>query len=316
MVLIKSISGIRGTIHEDDSGLSSLEIRQSVCQFFLWLKSRYNQSSPMKIAVGRDGRISGEGILNLISSLLLKNGIDLLNMGLTTTPSVQMAVVTENCVAGIMISASHNPSNWNGLKFLNQKGEFLSKKEGLEVFNFSYDINSFTQNNIIPGFYHEIEYLDSHIASILNLKDVEVDKIRNRNFKIVVDGINSSGGIYVPFLLSKLGVNIIKLNCTPNGVFAHNPEPSPVNLIDLCSQVREHKADIGIAVDPDVDRLVFVCEDGTCLSEEYTIVAISQYILSKYSNSTVVSNLSTTKALRDIALDLNAHQQAAITHGP
>lgn len=312
MVLIKSISGVRGTIHEEDNkGLSNSEITNCVTQFSFWLKThRHNQKNTVHtIAIGRDGRVSGQRISNLIGDRLVKLGFNILDLGLTTTPSVQMAIVSECCVGGIMISASHNPINWNGLKLLNYKGEFLSKKEGLEVFNSSSELT----NGNLKGVIRSYDYLEKHVSSILDLYDVDVETIKQKKFKIVVDGINSSGAVYVPYLLKKLGVNVIKLNCSANGQFAHNPEPIPQNLNDLCKMVKQHKADLGIAVDPDVDRLVLVCEDGTFFGEEYTIVSIAEYILSKYPNSSVVSNLSTTMAVKDVANKLGVnHFESAV----
>lgn len=312
MVLIKSISGVRGTIHKEDNiGLSSLEIINCIHQFSYWLKTTKidHVFASKTIAIGRDGRLSGPRISNLIITRLVELGFDILDLDLTTTPSVQMAIVSESCIAGIMISASHNPINWNGLKLLNYKGEFLSKKEGLAVFN------SFSQltNSDVKGLIHHLDYREKHISSILSLIDVNVESVKARKFRIVVDGINSSGSKYVPYLLRKLGVDVVELNCDPNGQFAHNPEPIPKNLHDLCEVVKQHEADLGIAVDPDVDRLVLVCEDGSFFGEEYTIVSISEYILSKYPNSSVVSNLSTTMAVKDVASKLGvSHFESAV----
>ena len=310
MVLIKSISGVRGIVFEDDSsGLSSLEITQCVKQFVTWVinKNKYLKKS-IRIAVGRDGRCSGEKISTLIIDILLESGVSVLDLGLTTTPSVQLAIMTENCVGGIMISASHNPKKWNGLKLLNDNGEFLSKQEGLEVFSLKV-FKTIKGNHKLSI----IDYKTKHIQSILDLVDVKNNQIKKQKFKIVVDGINSSGGIYVPFLLSQLGVEVVKINCISNGLFAHSPEPLPANLTQLASSVKEHNADLGIAVDPDVDRLVLVCEDGTFFGEEYTIVAIVQYILSCYPNTNVVTNLSTTRAVQDIVQNLGAtHFESAV----
>ena len=346
MVLIKSISGVRGTIHEEDNiGLSSSEIINCVNQFAFWLtNSTINQKfTGPTIAIGRDGRISGQRISTLIANSLVKLGFNILDLGLTTTPSVQMAIVSESCIGGIMISASHNPINWNGLKLLNYKGEFLSKKAGLEVFSnqdkrltkdWTFGEGEFTwrraayaatgdikgahtpgplDDGLQTGIIRIYDYIEKHISSILDLSDVDVESVKERKFKIVVDGINSSGGVYVPCLLKKLGVDVIKLNCNPNGEFAHNPEPLPQNLNALCEMVKKHQADLGIAVDPDVDRLVLVCEDGSFFGEEYTIVSIAEYILSKYPNSSVVSNLSTTMAVKDVANKLGAtHFESAV----
>ena len=310
MVLIKSISGVRGIVSEDDtSGLSSLEIIHCIKQFVTWIinNNKYLKK-PISIVVGRDGRCSGERISTLIIDVLLNSGMDVLELGLTTTPSVQLAIINEKCFGGIMVSASHNPENWNGLKLLNDSGEFLSNQEGVEVFSIQ-EFKTIQNNNTLLS----TDYKKKHIQSILKLKDVNINQIKKQKFKIVVDGINSSGSIYVPFLLNKLGVEVVKINCIPNGLFAHNPEPLPENLTQLSSIVKDHNADLGIAVDPDVDRLVLVCEDGSFFGEEYTIVAIAKYILSRYANSTVVSNLSTTSAVKDVALNLGAaHFESAV----
>ena len=301
MVLIKSISGVRGTIEkEDKNGLSSLEIQKCIEQFASWiLQEGYMKSNQKIIAIGRDGRISGERILKIVADVLIKFNIHILDLDLTTTPSLQMAIITENCIGGVMVSASHNPINWNGLKFLNINGEFLSKKQSTDVFSFSLDIRrNITQSKGVINFF---DYKEKHISLILDLPDVNKKIIAEKKIKIVVDGINSSGGIFVPFLLQKLGVEVIKLNCSPDGNFSHNPEPLPKNLQKLSSLVIAHKADLGIAVDPDVDRLVFVCEDGSFFGEEYTIVAIAKYILSNRKGNTV-SNLSSSNALKDITL--------------
>lgn len=310
MTLIKSISGVRGIIDSDDTlGLTNIEIQKCVSQFVSSICIN-NHVKQFKIAIGRDGRVSGPRILNFIADCLVSYGVDVLNLDLTTTPSVQLAIISEKCLGGIMISASHNPAEWNGLKLLNKKGEFLSKKDGLEVFNYQ----SLIQKNIhSKGSVAKLDYLTHHIQSILDLVDVNINAIKTRKLRIVVDGINSSGGVYVPYLLSKFSVDVIKINCVPDGNFAHNPEPLPKNLVQLSNAVKENKADLGIAVDPDVDRLVIVCEDGSFFGEEYTIVAITKYILSRYSNTNVVSNLSTTMAVKDIANEFNAkHYESAV----
>jgi len=300
MVLIKSISGVRGTVDNNcDQGLSDYEIKNCVIQFAkVFVEEPVNNST---IAVGRDGRSSGAHIINLVISTLNRLGINVLNLDLTTTPSVQMAIITEKCIGGIMVSASHNPINWNGLKFLNYEGEFLSKKQSDQFFAFQKDSFSKMSPKPMFGSIKNLDYREKHISLILNLSDIDVNVIKERKLKIVVDGINSSGGVFVPFLLEKLGVEVIKLNCTPNGFFSHDPEPLPNNLTKLSSLVVSNKADLGIAVDPDVDRLVFVCEDGSFFGEEYTIVAIAKYILSNRKGNTVC-NLSSSNALKDITL--------------
>ncbi len=303
MVLIKSISGVRGTINDASAPyLCDDEVIKCVRQFACWLLQS-SKAQDVTIAIGRDGRKSGEHLISLVCDTLMNMGVNVLNLDLTTTPSVQVAIIHEHCSAGIMISASHNPGNWNGLKLLNSKGEFLSKNEGNSVFEFSLKSQ---QKPDFLGLVHHMSYLDKHIALILKLDDVNVKSIKQRKFKIVVDGINSSGGIYVPYLLQKLGVETIDLNCVPDGNFQHDPEPIPENLCALCEKVKLYQADLGIAVDPDVDRLVLVCEDGSFFGEEYTLVAIAKYILSNYSQSSVVSNLSTTKAVKDVAVEYGA----------
>ena len=301
MVLIKSISGVRGTIDKNDvSGLSSSNIKDSVEQYIFWIKNEYNFEKN-SIVLGRDGRNSGNKILSTISNILISLNINVINLNLTTTPSLQMAVISEKCSGGIMISASHNPINWNGLKFLNKEGEFLTSNQSKSLYSFekksSRYLNQTSKNSSIIN----LDYSEIHIKSILSLPDVKVDLIQKRKFKIVVDGINSSGGVYVPKLLEKLGVDVVKLNCIPNGNFAHNPEPLPKNLSKLSKLVVLNKADLGIAVDPDVDRLVFVCEDGSFFGEEYTIVAIASYLLS-YKKGNTVCNLSSSNALKDITI--------------
>ena len=316
MTLIKSVSGIRGTIHEDDSrGLSTKEIEKCVSQFIEWVISDNKNVENTIIVVGRDGRKSGQAILKFIINILVKNSISVIDLGLTTTPSVQMAITSENCRAGIMVSASHNPINWNGLKLLNDLGEFLTKHQAEKVFNYNLSNKKFSdlKTSHKPIEIEVLDYKEKHISSILDLRDVDPKKIALKKYKIVVDGINSSGGIFVPFLLEKLGVQVIKLNCEPNGLFAHNPEPLPVNLSKLSALVKQHKADLGIAVDPDVDRLVLICDDGDYLGEENTIVTIAKYITHHYPGSIVVSNLSTTKALSDIVSESGGvHYESAV----
>ena len=328
MTLIKSVSGVRGIVFDDDSeGLSTLEIIHCVNQFLYWIfielknhnsaisiQHKEIASHNFSIALGRDGRLSGKRISNIVIDTIKRWGFDIVNLDLTTTPSVQLAIISENCIGGIMISASHNPIEWNGLKLLNFQGEFLSKEQAGFVFNIdeSHLMNELSSIEQI-GNILDVDYKKKHVASILDLDAVDVDLIKSKTFKVVVDGINSSGGVYVPFLLEAVGVEVIQLNCVPNGHFQHNPEPIPQNLSQLCNTVKEKKADFGIAVDPDVDRLVLVCEDGSFFGEEYTIVCIANYILNKYPNSNVVSNLSTTKAVKDIANKLGAkHFESAV----
>ena len=300
MTLIKSISGIRGTVYnaKNQMNLSPNEIVKYTHLFGLWIKFQSSKKE-FTIAIGRDARFSGNFILDIISGTLQMMGISVCSLDLTTTPTIQLAIIHENCDGGIMVTASHNTIEWNGLKLLNNQGEFLTHNQFSKLFNMNDDFFSLSDSNIMTQYTH-INYLDNHIESILNLKDVDVVAIRAKKLKVVVDGINSSGGIYVPFLLKKLGVDVVELNCDPTGDFAHSPEPIPRNLDELSKEVVRTNSDLGIAVDPDVDRLVLVCEDGSFFGEEYTIVSIVNYILSKYPESTVITNLSTTKAVKDV----------------
>ena len=298
MVLIKSISGIRGTIFRDgEENLTPFNILKFITIFGIYLRSK--KSTPTVI-LGRDGRISGGHISKLITLRLSEMGITVINIGLVATPTVGLYVFKKKASGGIMISASHNNIDWNALKFFNNKGEFLTKEESEYIIKYKiedkkYNFPEKKNSKII----FDNNAVDFHISSILKLKEVLVEEIKKKNIKIVFDGINSSGGVLVPKLLEKLNVSVIKLNCEPNGIFEHNPEPIPDNLTKLSSFVKSKNADFGIAVDPDVDRLVFVCEDGSFFGEEYTIIALGKYILSKIKGNTV-SNLSSSNGLRDI----------------
>ncbi|MBC7589055.1 MAG: phosphoglucosamine mutase [Chitinophagaceae bacterium] len=303
MALIKSISGIRGTIGgKPGETLSPLDVVRFTAAFGTWLSQ---QSSNKKMVIGRDGRISGQMVQRIVVSTLNALGFDVVDLGLSTTPTVEMAVSFENAAGGIILTASHNPKEWNALKLLNHKGEFISGDEGAKVlaiaeaddFNFvSVDkIGSYTTNDNL---------LQQHIDAVVNYPLVDVASIKKAKFKIVLDAINSTGSIAVPLLLKALGVadkDIIVLNGEVNGKFAHNPEPLPQHLTELCNEVNKQNADLGIAVDPDVDRLCFVCEDGTLFGEEYTLVAVADYVLQHRKGNTV-SNMSSTKALKDITL--------------
>ena len=312
MTLIKSISGIRGTIGgKVDQGLTPIDAVKFASAYGTWLKNR-NSNQKLKVVIGRDARISGEMISNLVISTLVGLGIDVVNLDLSTTPTVEVAVVMENAQGGIILTASHNPKQWNALKLLNEKGEFISGKDGEEVlaiaenesFNFAEvdDLGKVTQTDI---------YLQKHIDAILALPLVDVEAIKAANFSVVVDAVNSTGGIFVPALLEALGVNQIeKLYCEPTGHFPHNPEPLPEHLTELSAKVVAKKADLGITVDPDVDRLALVCEDGSMFGEEYTLVAVADYVLTHNPGPTV-SNLSSTRALRDITENRGLVYQAA-----
>lgn len=300
MPLIKSISGIRGTIGErEGEDLTKKDIVLYTMSFALWLESE-NRVKSNKIVVGRDARISGPMVQELVLDTLTKMGFDVICLGLSTTPTVEIAVPIENADAGIIITASHNPKEWNALKLLNCKGEFINSEDGQKLMsiadsnpsmNFEKEIGSVTFNN---------SYIDKHIDMILDLPCVDIESIKKRKFKIVVDAVNSTGGIVIPKLLQKLNVETIELYCEPTGEFPHNPEPLKENLSDLSNLVVKENADLGIVVDPDVDRLAFVSDDGEVFGEEYTLVACADYYL-KYNPGNTVSNLSSSRALKDIS---------------
>ena len=298
MTLIKSISGIRGTLGgEEDKNLTPIDVVKYVSSYGKKLKK---DSRNPKVAVGRDGRISGIQIIELVKSTLSMLGITVYDIDLTTTPTTQLFIIEHNLDGGIILTASHNPGNWNALKLFNSNGEFLSKSDGEEVINNSNNLGNCFVNEVDLGQIIRFENsFDIHIKNVLNLKHVNVDGIYKKKFKVVVDGINSSGGIIIPELLKKLNCEVVKINCNPNGDFSHNPEPLDKNLTDLKNTVIKEKADLGIAVDPDVDRLVFVCEDGVLFGEENTLVACSDFVLSKEKGSTV-SNMSSTLGLKDV----------------
>jgi len=299
MPLIKSISGIRGTIGDrKGEDLTKDDIILYTKSFVLWLESE-NRLINNKIVVGRDARVSGKMIEELVINTLTKMGLNVVCLGLSTTPTVEIAVPLEEADAGIIITASHNPRNWNALKLLNNNGEFISANDGEKLLNIA-NSNPNYNTDLKKGFVKfNSDYIDIHTDMILNLPNVEVDLIKKRKFKIVVDAVNSTGGIAVPNLLKKLDVNIVELYCEPNGEFPHNPEPLKENLTDLSNLVIKQKADLGIVVDPDVDRLAFVSENGEVFGEEYTLVACSDYYLQNKPGNTV-SNLSSSRALRDI----------------
>lgn len=300
MSLIKSISGIRGTIGgKSGENLTPVDIIRFTSAYGQLIKSQGNDSK--KIVIGRDARVSGDIVRNLVAGTLQASGFDVICLGLATTPTTAIAVKEEKAAGGIIITASHNPKEWNALKLLNSNGEFLSREDGEKILelaeteNFLYaDINELGAFNQIQN------YEDIHIKNILDLELVNPPKIKNMNFSVVIDCVNSVGGIAIPKLLSRLGVsNVTELFCTPNGDFPHDPEPLPENLKDIAKLIKQKKADVGFVVDPDVDRLAIVCEDGTMFGEEYTLVAIADYVLSKNPGNTV-SNLSSTQALKDI----------------
>jgi phosphomannomutase len=301
MTLIKSISGIRGTIGGTvNNGLTPVDAVKFAAAYGTWIINR-NPKQNIKVVIGRDARISGPMISSLVSATLSGLGIEVIDLGLSTTPTVEIAVPLEKAHGGIIITASHNPKEWNALKLLNEKGEFISGTDGEEVLSIAdqEDFN-FASVDDLGAIIPNDTYLQKHIDAILALPIVDVNAIKLSDFKVVVDAVNSSGGIFVPALLKALGVTqITELYCDPTGHFPHNPEPLPAHLIDLSNKIIEVGADLGITVDPDVDRLAFVCEDGSMFGEEYTLVAVADYVLSKTPGATV-SNLSSTRALRDV----------------
>ena len=301
MTLIKSISGIRGTIGgKTGNGLTPLDAVKFAAAYGSWIKTN-RKKNKLKVVIGRDARISGEMISNLVCHTLTGMGIDVIDLGLSTTPTVEVAVPIENADGGIILTASHNPKQWNALKLLNEKGEFISGENGQEILRIA-DQEEFTFSEVddLGNIILDNSYLQKHINLILNLPLVDVKAIKEADFSVVIDAVNSTGGIFIPELLRALGVKkVTELYCEPNGVFPHNPEPLPEHLIDLSELVQKEKADLGICVDPDVDRLALVCEDGSMFGEEYTLVAVSDYILTHNPGSTV-SNLSSTRALRDV----------------
>jgi phosphomannomutase len=301
VALIKSISGIRGTIGGiPGENLTPADIIKFTAAYASWVKEK---KAGKKIIIGRDARISGEMVSNLVSNTLTASGLDVTDLQLSTTPTVELAVQQEKAAGGIIITASHNPKEWNALKLLNHLGEFISAEDGAAILEKAgNDDFSFVTVDKIGEYTTDNTYLQKHIDAIINYPLIDVDSIKQKKYKIVVDAINSTGAIFVPALLKALGVEeIIVVNEEVNGKFAHNPEPLPENLSELSATVLKTKASFGIAVDPDVDRLCFVCEDGSVFGEEYTLVAVADYVLSKRTGNTV-SNMSSTKALKEITL--------------
>lgn len=302
MTLIKSISGIRGTIGGVvGENLTPVDAVKFAAAYGTWLKN-YSKKDKLIVVVGRDARISGPMIHNLVVNTLIGLGIDVIDLGLSTTPTVEIAVPLELADGGIILTASHNPKQWNALKLLNEKGEFLNGEEGTKIleiaekedFNFAEvdDLGEITSNDA---------FMDIHVDEVLNMELVDVEAVKAAKFKVVVDAVNSSGGIIIPKLLELMGVEVVKLYCEPNGHFPHNPEPLKEHLTDISELVVKEKADLGIVVDPDVDRLAFVSEDGEMFGEEYTLVAVADYVLSKTPGNTV-SNMSSSRALRDVTV--------------
>ncbi|MCH1484666.1 MAG: phosphoglucosamine mutase [Flavobacteriaceae bacterium] len=303
MPLIKSISGIRGTIGDrEGEDLTKKDIILYTMSFGLWLKSE-NRVKSNKIVVGRDARVSGLMVQGLVLDTLTKMGFDVVCLGLSTTPTVEIAVPIEKADAGIIITASHNPREWNALKLLNNKGEFINAEDGKNLMSIADSNPSFDENINLGSVTFKDSYIDTHIDLILKLPFIDSESIKRRKFKVVVDAVNSTGGIAIPKLLERLGAETIKLYCDPTGEFPHNPEPLKENLSDLSKLVVSQAADLGIVVDPDVDRLAFVSEDGEVFGEEYTLVACADYYL-KHNPGNTVSNLSSSRALKDVS-DLN-----------
>ena len=301
MSLIKCISGIRGTIGgKVDENLTPIDAVKFAAAYGSWLKGQAGKEH-VKVVIGRDARISGEMIQNLVQYTLIGLGIDVVNIGLSTTPTVEVAVPMEKADGGIILTASHNPKEWNALKLLNNKGEFVSDQDGKAILKIAQENDfSFATVDHLGKLTHDDQYIDLHIEKVLALPLVAPEAIQKKKFRVVVDAVNSTGGIAIPRLLERLGVEVVKLYCEPNGHFPHNPEPLKEHLGDICKRVVEEKADFGIVVDPDVDRLAFITDKGEMFGEEYTLVACADYVLGK-AKGNVVSNLSSSRALRDIA---------------
>lgn len=299
MSLIKSISGIRGTIGGKSGGsFTPLDIVKFTAAYGSWIRK---SSESNQIVIGRDARLSGEMVSKLVSATLQGLGFDVVDLGLSTTPTVELAVVEEKAAGGIIITASHNPIQWNALKLLNKDGEFISAKDGAEVLQIAEDEDfEFAEVRKLGKYRQDDTYIQKHIDKILALPLVDKKAIEEKRFTILIDCVNSTGGIAVPQLLDALGVyGIVKLHCEPTGNFAHNPEPLPENLVEICKEIEKGGYDLGIVVDPDVDRLALICGDGTPFGEEYTLVAVADYVL-KHKQGNAVSNLSSTVALRDV----------------
>jgi len=297
--LIKSISGIRGTIGgKAGEGLTPIDVVKFTAAYGAWVLEKTGNS---KIVIGRDARLSGEMVSKLVSATLQGLGIHVIDLGLSTTPTVELAVPAEKAGGGIILTASHNPIQWNALKLLNAKGEFISDAEGKDILEKAETEDfSFAEVKKLGAYTAIDDYLDRHIQHVLDLELVDVEAIKARGFKVVVDAVNSTGGIVVPKLLKALGVEVVEeMYCTPDGHFPHNPEPLPENLRDISQKLEKGNFDLGIVVDPDVDRLALINEDGSPFGEEYTLVAVADYVLSHTKGNTV-SNLSSTRALRDV----------------
>ncbi|UUC44262.1 phosphoglucosamine mutase [Flavobacterium cerinum] len=311
MTLIKSISGIRGTIGgKVGDNLTPVDAVKFASAYGTFLKQNSNKEK-LTVVIGRDARISGPMIHNLVVNTLVGLGIDVIDLGLSTTPTVEIAVPLEKADGGIILTASHNPKQWNALKLLNEKGEFLSGADGAKILEIAeseaFDFSDVDHLGVVT---ENDAYMDIHIDEVLNLALVDAEAVKKKQYKVVVDGVNSSGGIIIPKLLEQMGVEVVRLYCEPNGHFPHNPEPLKEHLGDICELVVKEKADFGIVVDPDVDRLAFISNDGEMFGEEYTLVAVADYVLSRTPGNTV-SNMSSSRALRDITNKHNGSYEAS-----
>ena len=310
MTLIKSISGIRGTIGGNvGDSLTPIDIVRFTSAYAKFVSDQDCNSNI--IVIGRDARLSGTMVSNIVSGTLIGCGFNVIDIGLSTTPTVEVAVEKESAAGGIIITASHNPKQWNALKLLNNKGEFISAVDGEKILDYAQkeDFN-FSLIENIGSYNYDDTHNEKHIEDVLNLELVNVDIVRSKKFKVVLDAVNSTGGILIPKLLEKLGVECVELFCDPTGNFPHNPEPLPENLMEISKKVVDTNADLGIVVDPDVDRLALVCEDGSMFGEEYTLVSVADYVLSKTPGNTV-SNLSSTRALSDVTNKHNSNYFAS-----
>ncbi|MBQ5654523.1 MAG: phosphoglucosamine mutase, partial [Alistipes sp.] len=312
MTLIKSISGIRGTIGgAQGENLTPIDVVKFTTAYARLIAER-TEGGKIRIVVGRDARLSGELVRDLVVGTLLAAGADVIDVGLCTTPGTEMAVITKKADGGIIITASHNPRQWNALKLLNSEGEFLSDKEGKRVLEMAEELSyNYPAIDRIGKVEERSDFNDEHIRQVLTLKGVDVEAVKAHKFRVVVDAVNSVGGVVIPKLLRELGCEVVELNCDPTGEFAHNPEPLAENLTEICAAVVREKADLGVVVDPDVDRLAFIMENGVMFGEEYTLVAVSKYILSTYGAGATVSNLSSSRALRDVTEALGGSYTAA-----
>lgn len=312
MTLIKSISGFRGTIGgTPGDSLTPLDLVKFTASYCKFLSEGQSTGKKLKVVLGRDARISGEMVSNIVEGTLMGCGVNVISIGLATTPTVELAVTEFKADGGIILTASHNPKQWNALKLLNSSGEFLNDKQGKRILEIAAsDSYEFSEVDNLGNVTSRASFDQKHIDKVLALPLVDVEAIHTRRFKIVVDAVNSVGGTVIPALLRQMGVEVVELNCTPNGQFAHNPEPLPEHLTEIAKSVVDNHADLGIVVDPDVDRLALINEDGTMFGEEYTLVAVADYVLSKTGGNTC-SNLSSSRALADVTAKHGGSYQAS-----